>query len=257
MSNEQTTPEATPTAPGATAAQQNLKVHEVPEVLEFLRQNGISLLVGVGLAVAVFLGVSAYRNYKKSAASTAFDLLFRSQTPDQFQQILTQYGSTPAAPLAQLAMASAQFDQGQYELAGHLFMQFQAKYPDHPFTLQAVLGQAQCKEAAGQLEEALAAYEQFAASHPDHYLQPVALFGKARTLEQMGRFAESRAVYEDFIALGKTNSPWTARAEAALLYVDKEARAAQLPQPAAAAPTLPPMTLGPTPGQPDFPMPAP
>jgi predicted negative regulator of RcsB-dependent stress response len=252
MSNETPDQSASeqPASPAPKSPEERaLEAHEVPEVMDFLRENGISVLVGIGLAVAVFLGWSAYTNYKKSAESTASDSLFRAQSVEQIQQVINQYSSTRAAPMAYLSLASAQFDAGQYDLANHTFAEFQQKYPDHAFALQAELGQALCKEASGQLNEALGAFELFASAHTNHYLVPLAVFGKARTLEQLGRFPEAKAVYEDFIAASPTNSPWSSRAEAAVLYVDKETRAAKLPKPPAPepAPMLAPMTLSPAP----------
>lgn len=261
MSTEESKPEAesTPEPVVKSTEERNLEAHEVPEVLDFLRENGMSILVGVGLAVAVFLGWSAYRNYKASANASASDALFRAQTADDIQKIITQYPSSSAAPLAYLALASAQFDAGQYDMADHVFAEFQQKYPAHSLAQQAEIGRALCKEASGQLNEALGAFDAFAASYTNHYLTPVALFGKARTLEQLGRFPEAKAVYEDYIALGQTNSPWTSRAEAALLYVDKEARAAKLPPVTNEAPKLAPMVVNPglTPTPAALPTPAP
>ncbi len=250
MSNHPSTPNEPSPAPQETvhhpsAVEQELKAHEVPEVLDFLRENGLSLLVGVGLAVAAFLGISAYRNYKTSQATAAANLFFQAQTTQQIQDMINQYPSATMTPLAYLALAAGRFDAGEYDLADRAFSEFETKFPNHPLVGQAQLGHAQCKEAGGQLQEALASYDQFATAHPNHYLYPVALFGKARTLEEMGRFPEARAVYEDYIALGLTNSAWTSRAEAALLYVDKEARAVK--EGAAAAPPAAPVTLNPVP----------
>lgn len=231
--------------PGSSGSQ------DVTDARDFVRENGMSVLIGVGLAVAVFLGFSAYKNYKASAALTASDLLFKAQSTEQIQNIINQYPSTPAAPLAYLSLATSQFDGGQYELADHVYAEFQQKFPDHMLVEQAELGRAHCKEAAGQLNEAMDAFVRFATAHPDHYLQPLAVLGQARCLEQMSKFPEAKAVYEDFIAASGTNNQWTARAEAALLYLDKDARAAKNPQPVTAvAPQLAPINLNPAPTAP-------
>lgn len=196
------------------------------DALDFLRENGVAILLGVGVAVAVFLGFSVWKNYKASAAAEAETQLFQAEAPEQIQQVIDKYGSTPAAPLAYLALAGRYFDDGQYELAESVYTQFREKFPGHTFHLSAELGMAQCKEAAGRLQEALDAFTAFATAHPDSYLASLAIFGKARCLEQLGRFDEAKAVYEDYIAANPA-SLWADRADAAILYVEQSRRAAQ------------------------------
>lgn len=204
---------------------EELRQHEVPEVLTFLRDNGLAILIGVAVAVALFVGVSVYRNYKKTAAEQASVALFQAQTPDQVQKVLDDYSATPIAPVAALSLASDYFNAGQFELAEHHFAQFLSRYPDNSLAVVAELGQAQCKEATGRLDEALEGFKKLRSGNESHYLAPLALFGEARTLEQLKRFDEAKSLYEDFIAANPTNQ-WLNRAEASLLYVDMAKRAA-------------------------------
>ena len=204
---------------------EELRQHEVPEMLTFLRDNGMAILIGVALAVAIFVSLSVYRNYKKTAAEQASLALFQAQTPDQVQKVLDDYGSTPIAPVAALSLASDYFNAGQFELADHHFAQFLARFPGNSLAPVAELGLAQCKEATGQLDQALEGFKKLNAEYQGHYLAPLAMFGEARTLEQLKRFDEAKALYEDFIAANPTNQ-WLNRAEASLLYVDMAKRAA-------------------------------
>lgn len=221
---------------------------EVPEVLDFLKENGMSILIGVGLAVVVFVGFSAFRNFKKSQETAASSLLFNSQGAEQFQQVVDQYPKTAVAPLAQLTLASEYFDQGQFEMAQAAFATFVQKYPEHNLKPAADLGQVQCLEALGRLDEALDGYNRFIEANKGRYLEAVALFGKGRCLELLERLDEARAVYEDLL-LAEPKGRWSGRAEYALQYVDKLARAKQrgispeaTPAP---APTLDPVSLTP------------
>ena len=211
-------PVGEPVAPEAAGLQ------EVPEVQDFVRQHLTPVLVGVGLAVALFLGWTAYKNYKKSAAETASSLLFNSQSPEQFQKVMAQYPDTPAGPLAVLSLAGNYFDAGQYELAQHTFLEFQQKYPMHDMLPLSEMGNAQCLEAMGRYQEAIDAFAKFLSAHPDHFLASVATFGTARCYEQMGKLQEAKAVYEDYLVAHPTNN-WSARAESGLLFVGKLMRA--------------------------------
>ena len=221
---------------------------EVPEVLDFLKENGMSILIGVGLAAVIFVGFSAFRNYKKTQETTASSMLFNSQGAEQFQQVVDQYPNTTVAPLAQLTLAGEYFDQGQFEMAQSAFAAFAQKYPEHNLRLAADLGQVQCLEALGRLEEAVAGYDAFIAANQGRYLEAVARFGKGRCLEQLDRLPEARAVYED-ILLADPKGRWAGRAEYALQYVEKLARAKErgispeaTPAP---APALDPVSLTP------------
>jgi len=222
--------------------------HEVPEVIEFLRKNGTAILLGAGIAVAGYLGFSAYKNYKKSADRNAAALLFNSTTPEQLQQVVNRYRTTPAAPLAMLAMAAQYYDEGQFDLARHNYTQFQLTYPEHQMKVVAELGQALCLEATGPADDALKALDAFLAAHTNHYLRPMAYFSKARTLEEMGRHAEAKALYEDFVA-ANPDSRWLSRVEAATMFLDKEIRAKAkpaVPQPAPGATVVPPAAAPPS-----------
>lgn len=209
---------------------------EVPEVLDFLKENGMSVLIGVGLAVVVFVGFSAFRNYRQSQETAASSQLFNSRGVEQFQQVVDQYPKTVVAPLAQLTLAGAYYDQGQFEMAQDAFGTFIKNYPDHDLKLAAELGNLQCLEALGRFDEALAGYGTFAETHKGRYLESAAVFGKGRCLEQLGQLAEARAVYEDFL-LADPKGRWAGRAEFALQFVDKQIRAKAKGIPAEAAPS--------------------
>lgn len=227
MTTEQDKPTGEPVKPSApTVTDLEALKAEFGEhdMMDFLKENGVSILLGVGVAVALFLGFSVWSNYKESSAAEAQALLFQAQAPEQIQNVIDKYGTTPSAPLAYLALAGRYFDDGQYELSESVFKQFREKFPNHAFSMSAELGIAQCMEASGKLQEARDAFSEFVAAHPKSYLEPLALFGKARCLEQMGMFDDAKAVYEDFIA-ANPKSQWVDRADAAILYVDQARRA--------------------------------
>lgn len=244
MSTEQPVPDSMPQPAPAShnpLRDRALEAKEVPEVLDFLRDNGTAMAIGLAIAVVGFLGWSVFRTYRSSQERTASNVLFNSRTPEQFQQVIDQYPKTTAAPLAHLTLASLYYDEGQYEMAQHLYAQFLMKFPEHDMLAAAQLGNIQCQEALNQLEEAADGYARFAQEHPGHYLEPNAIFGRARCLEQLGRLEEAKAVYEDYI-VAHPQDRWTARAESALGFIEKEMRARSLPPsaatPAAAAPVM-------------------
>lgn len=248
MSTEQTPVPAPKTTPSNPLLDPALERVEVPEVMDFLKENGMSILIGVGLAVVVFVGFSAFRNFKKTQETAASSMLFQAQNAEQFQQLVDQYPNTAVAPLAQLSLASDYFDQGQFEMALNAFATFLQSHPDHSFALAAELGQVQCLEALGRLEEAVEGYKKFADTHKGRYLESAAVFGRGRCLELLGRLTEARAVYEDFM-LADPKGRWAGRAEFSLQYVDKLIRAKERGPSAenspAPAPLLEPTSVNP------------
>lgn len=226
MNNE--TPESTEATEAKTDKQLQLEQHEVPELMAFLKENGIAIVIGVLVAVVAFVGYSAWKNSRQAKIDTASTLLATSQSIQQFQEIVANYAGTPAAPMAQLSLAAAHYDQGAFESARAAFAQFKADYPGHGMSAVADLGVAQSLEALGQFDEALAAYDAFLSAHPDHYQASAATFGRARVFEAQQKFAEAEKVYEDFIA-ANPDSRWTGRAEAGLDFVQKQARASSTP----------------------------
>lgn len=266
MNNEKTeqndkTPdeqEPTPATTGTTApaAKLDIETFEGPEdVVAWLKENGMPVLVGVVIAALAFAGWSAYKNHERAVEISAQSMLFNSQSSSQFMEIMTKYPGAPSAPLAELSLASQQFDEGMYDMARGTFSSFIAKRADHPLVAAATLGLVQCDEAQLKLGDALKGYENFLKANPDSFLYAQAVLGRGRCLEQMGRYDDARACYEDFIA-AHPKDPWSQRAESALLYVAKAKRASEHKQ-AQPPQTSVPAPVAPVVGSPAAPAPAP
>jgi predicted negative regulator of RcsB-dependent stress response len=235
------------TAPVGTGAEAPPPHADVDKLHSLWREYGQPTLVGLGLAAAFLLGFGAYRAYRQNNVLKAGQLLARAGTIEQLQQVVSQYPSTPSAPLAMLTLAARQYDAGQFEMAQYTYTQFEQKYPKHPMKTAAELGRAQCLEAAGNLDQAQQAFEAFVAARPDDYLAALARLGKARVLAQANRLEEARTAYEDFIA-ANPESGWIPMAENALEQVNRQIRAG--PVAPTAAVTLPNAPVAPAPEAP-------
>ena len=257
--NNPETPE-TPVAPETSAPASVPLTTEIskiigPEASDFLRKYLPTILVSVGLAIAIALGFGAWQNHKQGQIERSERLLSGQPMPEEhlsaglttarLQMIVDRYPNTPAAPLALLALASQFYASGQYEPARNAYLRLEKEYPQHVFTPAAELGRAQCAEAAFMVDAALASYEKFIAAHPDYYLTPQAIFGKARCLEARGLFDNARIVYEDFLAK-QPQSPWEGQVRSALQILEMKKRAqakgqvVPAPVPAAPAAVAPP-----------------
>lgn len=212
--------------------------HAGQDAMAFVRKNIQAVSIAAGLVLLVAgLGV-AYVIQQRRGEETASRMLGVADTPKQLEELLAQYPSSSAAPMAALALAARNFASGDYDQAVIQYGNFLRQYPKHPMAAAAELGKAMCFEGRGENEQALAGFEAFAHGHPGHFLLPQALMGKARCLQQANRMPEAKAVYEDFIVT-HPDSEWKPQMEMALRLTERAQRQPKAAAPGpAAAPTL-------------------
>ncbi len=189
--------------------------HEVKQVLEFIKQYG--KMIGIGLlaavvAVLVSRGVSHQKTEKTIQAEA---LLLKAQAPQQLEEIVNDYKSTPAAPVALLDLAKTHFNNGDYFLARAQYERFLQEYKNHELRSIADFGLASCSEADGDFDGAIAQFTAFIEAQKGHYLQSPAILALARSMEQANRLDEARIVLEDFLTENPA-SPWAGQVENAL-----------------------------------------
>ena len=179
--NNPETPETpvTPETPETPAAPLTTEISKIigPEASDFLQKYLPTILVSVGIAIAIALGFGAWQNHKQGQLERSEHLLSGQPMPEEhlgaglttarLQMIVDRYPNTPAAPLALLALASQFYASGQYEPARNAYLKLEQSYPQHVFTPAAELGRAQCAEAAYMVDAALASYEKFIANHTE------------------------------------------------------------------------------------------
>ena len=205
----------------------NAQTPETPgvETLSNASAEWKNWIVTLAIAAVVVLAVVLYRANISGNEEKASRMLGEARNVQALQALMNQYPKSSAAKIAQLQMAKAQYDNGDFVAARAGYQAFLSKYPQHPMAGIAELGLIHCSEGMGQTEAALAEYTRFAAKNPTHFLAPTAIFGKARCLQTMKRYAEARAVYEDFLAAHPT-SDWKNEITEALKQLDREARIA-------------------------------
>lgn len=179
-------------------------------------------LGSTAVVVVVLAGLMLYRSHKTNDEAIANRMLGEARNVQALTAIRTQYPGTPAAPLALLQIAKAQFDSGDYLTANTSYSEFLSDNAKHPLAPIAEMGKIHCTEAMGQTAEAMAAFKAFGEKNPDSFLAPLAALGRARCLQQLGRLDESRAAYEDFLA-AHPKTPWKGEIEDALKNIERVA----------------------------------
>jgi len=194
---------------------QKLQQHEVQEVLLFLKRYGKLIGAGVATATLTVLVSHGVVLHKASRIAEAEQRLMEAQTPQQLEEVIKKYGSTPSAPVALLNLAKTVYHQGDSVQARAHYAAFLKKYGKHEMRPAAEIGLAYCTEADGDFVKAAAEFTSFVNRYDGHYLQPVALLGIARCLEQSGQLDEARIILEDFLA-ENAGTVWAGTAETAL-----------------------------------------
>lgn len=194
---------------------QALEQSEVKEVLVFLRKYAKPAAIIIVL-VCAFVLVDKFRTSKRAAKEAKADTaLMAAQGTLDLENIVDQYGSTAAGPMAMMELAREYFNDGRIDAAEELYKRFTKTYGSHEMAPQAELNIALCAEVKGGLDDALQLYTAFAENRGTSYLAPSALLGKGRCLEGLGRNDEARTVYED-IVVNYPDSVWAPDAQSAL-----------------------------------------
>jgi predicted negative regulator of RcsB-dependent stress response len=202
---------------------QALEEHEVQEVVGFLKRYGKLIGTGILAAAVTVLASRGCASHKVSKLAKAEQALMAAKTPQQLEEVVTQYGSTPSAPVALLDLAKTFYNIGETAQARVQYERFLKKYKKHDLRPVAELGLAYCTEADGDFNGAAAQFAAFSEKYAVNYLHPQAILGVARCMEQAGRIDEARIVLEDFLA-ENAGTAWAGSAESALKQINEAAQ---------------------------------
>ena len=200
---------------------QSLEQQEVKEVLNFITKYAKPTAIVVVAVCAFFLVDRYFKSSRLQKEIEADSALLQASSTYDYQAILDDYGSTPAAPLALMGLARQTFNAGQPEEADALYGKFLKKYGKHEMAVQAEFNQITCREARGQIGDAHLLYGEFVQNHRDSYLAPLAMISQARCLESLSLQADAKQVYEDLV-FSYPGSSWAQMAEANLTVVDSK-----------------------------------
>jgi len=192
-----------------------LEQHEVTQVLDFIKQYGKMIGVALLAAIVTVLVSKGISHQKTEKTIQAEALLLKAQAPQQLEEIVNDYKSTPAAPVALLNLAKTHFNNGDSFQARAQYERFLKEYKNHELSPIAEFGLASCSEADGDFDGAITQFAAFIEAQEGHYLQSPAALSLARSMEQANRLDEARIVLEDFLAENAT-SQWAGQAENSL-----------------------------------------
>lgn len=176
------------------------------------KENGLSIIAGVGIGLGAIFGWRAWNDYRDSVAqqaSAAFEQLLASANADDTQSALAQskllaeeYASTTYATLAALVEARVKIEEGNRTGARSVLEKAIADSPDPGITRIATLRLARVLIAEGDLEAAAG----IIAKH-DSGAGFAGAFAAVRgdIAQAQGRTADARTAYEEAITAGAPN----------------------------------------------------
>lgn len=185
---------------------------KVEAIKKWWKDNGVSVIAGIAIGLGAVFGWRAWVNYQEGVrqeASAAFEQLMAAAEVEpaeaalaRAQAIVTNYGSTPYAALAQLMAARIASGAGDKQTAREALESVIAKAPDPGIASIAALRLARLLLSTGELDAARALISRheggggfagdFAAVRGD-----IAVAA--------GDHAEARRAYEQALATGTAN----------------------------------------------------
>ena len=202
----------------------------------------IAALIIVLIAVIAF---AAFRFYSDRRAVAASALLASAKSPQEYQQVIDHYPSTPAAADAYLLLAEAQRNEKKFGEANTTLQTFMTKYPQHELVSTARMAMAANVESMGKADEALAIYQQVASADAKGFNAPMALMSQVYILKAKNRNEDARKICETVLTQYRT-SFWAGEAMQQLRMLKPITSSTSPP---ASAQTVPPMLAVP-PGAP-------
>lgn len=200
--------------------QRELEQHEVKQVLNFLTRYGKLIAAGAIAAIVVVLVSRGMAANKATKIAKAEQMLISAQTPQQLEDLVNDYHSTPTAPVALLKMAKTLFNQGETAQARAQYERFLDDYKNSDQRPLAMFGLAHCTEAEGRYDDAVNELKTFLEESPEHYLKSPAVLALARCQEEAGHIDAARITLEDFLA-ENAGSQWSGPAEISLQQLGK------------------------------------
>ncbi len=157
------------------------------------RMQLLVALVGLLLAGSIYGGYKLYVARRDTSAAT---LLAGAKSVTDYQKVISDYPSAPAAASAYLLCAETQRKEQKLVDANATLKAFADKSPKNEFVPSAKMAMAGNVESLGKPDEALEMFKRLAAEYPRSFNAPFALLAEVHLLKQKGQTEEARRVCE-------------------------------------------------------------
>lgn len=191
------------------------------QIIDWVRDHISSLIYGALGAIVVAALITGWSVWQKHRTQQAEILLHeatkqvsgtartanRLQALEPLQQLVRDYGSTPAAAFAFWYLGHLHFEGGDYTAALTAYRQAQQRFPkaSQPLMLALVtLDVGYAQEASGTCDQAIPSFEAVL-QLPAHWVRGEAYLGLGRCYENTGTLHQAVTVYERALSDGEVN----------------------------------------------------
>ncbi len=159
-------------------------------------------VVVVGIAVSYYLYNRSQREILagealSQASASATGAGVRTESPEPFLKVATDFNGTSAAGQALLRAGTAYFADGKYTEAQGQYERFMRDYRESPLSGQAQFGVAACLDAQGKAADASERYKSLIERRPNDNVIPQAKLNLARIYEGQNKPELAKPLYED------------------------------------------------------------
>ncbi|MCZ6632412.1 MAG: tetratricopeptide repeat protein [bacterium] len=177
---------------------------------DFIENNYPKILAGLGgVAVVVLIAVFINRQQGQNAIEAQIRLgeahiaLLQANFPEAIfksEQVVAEYGDSPASRQALLLAANLKFESKNYSAAQVDFQKYLDDFgSDGPPGYSAWAGVAFCLEAQGDLGGAGNKFAAYADAYSHAPFAPIALKEAARCLKAAGNLGQAQATYQKIV----------------------------------------------------------
>lgn len=164
----------------------------------FWEKNRQNVLVALGVAVIIGLGVVWWAVSLHNTKMAAKAFFAEATTPEAWREVVTKYPGTMPAADASFLLADALRAEGKIEESTAIYQKFLSDFPNHPLVGGARLGIAENYSVAGNTSEAMTALK--AAQTTGGYAAPFAALLEGRILIREGKLAEAKDVFSKIVS---------------------------------------------------------
>ena len=177
--------------------------HPTPDPLMetqlFWARNKMPILIAIAAILIALVGYGAYQYRAARHQVAAAAALAQAKTSENYEKVISDYQSTPAAASAYLFLAAEQRKADKFADANLTLQKFLRVNPKHELIATAKMAIAANHESLGNTEEALDTYRRLAADHPKDFNAPLALLAQVSILKRTGKIDEARKVCETIL----------------------------------------------------------
>ncbi len=177
--------------------------HPTPDPLMetqlFWARNKMPILIAIAAILVALAGYGAYQYRAARREVAAAAALAQAKTSENYEKVISDYRSTPAAGSAYLLLGAQQRKADKFAEANLTLQKFLHVNPKHELVTTAKMAIAANHESLGNTDEALDTYRRLAAEHPKDFNAPLALLAQMSILKRTGKIDEARKVCETIL----------------------------------------------------------